>query len=102
VTGKKGEKIMFENFDFTKIAAEMAERQSAEMAELISGWTPEQISRAKETAREWDARERQTRAWSAPVAARYGQDWEFFVQADLVEYDEEPDEVRYLRPLLNT
>ena len=91
---------MFENFDFEKAAAEAAERQAAEMAALISGWTTEQISRAKEAAREWDARERQTRAWSAPVAARYGQDWDFFVKADLVDFNEEPDEVRYLRPLL--
>lgn len=91
---------MFENFDFEKAAEMVAERQAAEMVALVSGWTTEQLSRAKEVAREWDASERQTRAWSAPVAARYGQDWEFFVQADLVEFNEEPDEVRYLRPLL--
>lgn len=91
---------MFENFDFKKATAEAAERHATEMAALISGWTTEQISRAKATAREWDTRERQTRAWSTPVAARYGQVWEFFVKADLVDFNEEPDEVRYLRPLL--
>lgn len=91
---------MFENFDFKKVIIETTEHQATKMAALISGWTTEQISRAKEVAREWDARERQTRAWSAPVAARYGQDWYFFVKADLVDFNEEPDEVRYLRPLL--
>ena len=91
---------MFENFDFKKATTETTEHQATKMAALISGWTTEQISRAKEVAREWDARDRQTRAWSTPVAARYGQVWEFFVKADLVDFDGEPDEVRYLRPLL--
>ncbi len=93
---------MFENFDFEKAANEAAEKEAAEMAALISGWTPEQVEQGRKTAQEWDARERQTRAWSAPVAARYGQDWEFFVKADMVEFNEEPDEVRYLRPLLRS
>ena len=91
---------MFENFDFEKATTEATERQAAKMAALIAGWTTEQLSRAKDVAREWDARERQTRAWSDPVAARYGQDWCFFIKADLVDFDGEPDEVRYLRPLL--
>lgn len=67
---------------------------------LIFGWTPEQVEEGRKTAQEWDACDRQLRAWSAPVAARYGQEWEFFVKADLVEFNQEPEEVRYLRPLL--
>ena len=78
---------LFAGFDFEKAA-------------LISGWTPEQVEEGRKTAQDWDALDRQRRAWSSPVAARYGQDWEFFVKAHLVELNEEPDEVRDLRPLL--
>jgi len=79
---------------------ESVARNLTSLEQLISGWTPEQVEEGRKTAQEWDARDRQRRAWSAPVAARYGQDWEFFVKADLVEFGQEPDEVRYLRPLL--
>ena len=91
---------LFAGFDFEKVAQEAASREAAEMVALISGWTPEQVEEGRKTAQEWDARDRQRRAWSGPVAARYGQDWEFFVKADLVEFDQEPEEVRDLRPLL--
>ena len=83
----------FAGSDFEKAAQEAARA-------LISGWTPEQVEEGRKTAQEWDASDRQQRAWSSPVAARYGQDWEFFVKAHLIELNQEPDEVRDLRPLL--
>lgn len=83
----------FAGSDFEKAAQEAAQA-------LISGWTPEQVEEGRKTAQEWDALDRQRRAWSGPVAARYGQDWEFFVKAHLIELNQEPDEVRDLRPLL--
>ena len=55
--------------------------------------------------REWDAQGRQIRAWSTPVAVRRGEDWEYFLAADMQfaemvypEDREHPDEVVDLRP----
>ena len=88
--------------EFEKFAADAEKRQAAELAALVEGWTQEQIHEARLVAEEWADSERQRRAWSAPVAARYGDLWCFFIKADLMDFNEEPDDVRYLRPLLRT
>jgi len=52
----------------------------------------------KATWESWNSQGRQVRAWSGPVAARYGKRWEFFVKADLMAFTVEPDSYFFIKP----
>lgn len=60
--------------------------------------TSENHSKMEVVYNDWDASGRLVRAWSAPVAARHGKVWEFFVKGDLVSFSTEPDTWFVIRP----
>lgn len=51
---------------------------------LCAGWTREEYRAARRVARVWAGKDRQTKAWSAPMALLHPQSgWEFCVVPDV-------------------